>query len=231
MGVQVSWTGQAFDPAQVRRCLGMDYCPHIVVVEDEDAQRKLLVDYLSQRKFRVTGVDGGIALRRAVFNLEQLAANIRILRMTSTANWRSTQTSSNRLPPNGISVFGMSAALGTHRCALQQNLSANVSDGSNRARSGRPYPPNDVCFAPRKRPRLRSGAICREEPKAVVFYCAPAQPYLLQACVSMVAHQRDEVEQVPRRGRAAIEKSFSKVTSAPNARCFLVGANERVSEM
>jgi DNA-binding response OmpR family regulator len=44
----------------------MDHCPHIVVVEDEDAQRKLLVDYLSQQKLRVTGVDGGIALRRAV---------------------------------------------------------------------------------------------------------------------------------------------------------------------
>ena len=44
----------------------MDHCPHIVVVEDEEAQRKLLVDYLSQQKFRVTGVDGGIALRRAV---------------------------------------------------------------------------------------------------------------------------------------------------------------------
>ena len=44
----------------------MDHCPHIVVVEDEDTQRKLLVDYLSQQKFRVTGVDGGIALRRAV---------------------------------------------------------------------------------------------------------------------------------------------------------------------
>jgi len=61
-----SFIGQAFDPAQVRRCLGMHHCPHIVVVEDEDAQRKLLVDYLSQQKFRVTGVDGGIALRRAV---------------------------------------------------------------------------------------------------------------------------------------------------------------------
>jgi len=44
----------------------MHHCPHIVVVEDEDTQRKLLVDYLSQQKFRVTGVDGGIALRRAV---------------------------------------------------------------------------------------------------------------------------------------------------------------------
>jgi len=44
----------------------MDHCQHIVVVEDEDAQRKLLVDYLSRQKFRVTGVDGGIALRRAV---------------------------------------------------------------------------------------------------------------------------------------------------------------------
>ena len=44
----------------------MDHCQHIVVVEDEDAQRKLLVDYLSRQKFRVTGVDGGIALRRLV---------------------------------------------------------------------------------------------------------------------------------------------------------------------
>jgi DNA-binding response OmpR family regulator len=44
----------------------MDHCPRIVVVEDEDTQRKLLVDYLARQKFRVTGVDGGIALRRAV---------------------------------------------------------------------------------------------------------------------------------------------------------------------
>ena len=44
----------------------MDHRPHIVVVEDEDTQRKLLVDYLARQQFRVTGVDGGIALRRAV---------------------------------------------------------------------------------------------------------------------------------------------------------------------
>lgn len=40
--------------------------PHIVVVEDEATQRNLLVDYLTRQKFRVTGVDGGIALRRLV---------------------------------------------------------------------------------------------------------------------------------------------------------------------
>src|SRR6516164_290290 len=39
---------------------------HIVVVEDEATQRKLLVDYLARQNFRVTGVDGGIALRRLV---------------------------------------------------------------------------------------------------------------------------------------------------------------------
>lgn len=44
----------------------MDNRPHIVVVEDEATQRKLLVDYLTRQKFRVTGVDGGIALRRVV---------------------------------------------------------------------------------------------------------------------------------------------------------------------
>ena len=44
----------------------MDNGPHIVVVEDEATQRKLLVDYLVRQKFRVTGVDGGIALRKLV---------------------------------------------------------------------------------------------------------------------------------------------------------------------
>jgi DNA-binding response OmpR family regulator len=44
----------------------MDHRPHIVVVEDENTQRNLLVDYLARQKFRVTGVDGGIALRRLV---------------------------------------------------------------------------------------------------------------------------------------------------------------------
>jgi two-component system phosphate regulon response regulator OmpR len=44
----------------------MDNRPHIVVVEDEATQRKLLVDYLARHKFRVTGVDGGIALRKLV---------------------------------------------------------------------------------------------------------------------------------------------------------------------
>ena len=38
--------------------------PHIVVVEDEATQRTLLVEYLSRQNFRVSGVDGGTALRR-----------------------------------------------------------------------------------------------------------------------------------------------------------------------
>jgi two-component system phosphate regulon response regulator OmpR len=42
----------------------MDYRPHIVVVEDEATQRHLLVEYLTRQKFRVTGVDGGNALRK-----------------------------------------------------------------------------------------------------------------------------------------------------------------------
>src|SRR5262249_55889467 len=42
------------------------YRPHIVVVEDEATQRTLLVDYLAKQNFRVTGVDGGAALRRLV---------------------------------------------------------------------------------------------------------------------------------------------------------------------
>jgi two-component system phosphate regulon response regulator OmpR len=42
----------------------MDHRPHIVVVEDEAAQRQLLVDYLGKQNFRVSGVDGGIALRK-----------------------------------------------------------------------------------------------------------------------------------------------------------------------
>ena len=44
----------------------MDRRPHIVVVEDETTQRHLLVDYLARQKFRVTGVDGGMALRKLV---------------------------------------------------------------------------------------------------------------------------------------------------------------------
>src|SRR5688572_554360 len=42
----------------------MDHRPHIVVVEDEAAQRQLLVDYLAKQNFRVSGADGGTALRR-----------------------------------------------------------------------------------------------------------------------------------------------------------------------
>src|SRR5215472_7198279 len=38
----------------------------IVVVEDEAAQRQLLVDYLVRQNFRASGVDGGVALRRLV---------------------------------------------------------------------------------------------------------------------------------------------------------------------
>ena len=36
------------------------------MVEDEAAQRQLLVEYLGKQNFRVTGVDGGPALRRLV---------------------------------------------------------------------------------------------------------------------------------------------------------------------
>src|SRR5262249_1234384 len=43
-----------------------DRRPHIVVVEDEAAQRHLLVEYLAKHTFRVTGVDGGPGLRRLV---------------------------------------------------------------------------------------------------------------------------------------------------------------------
>src|SRR6185312_13840785 len=42
----------------------MDHRPHIVVVEDEAAQRQLLVDYLGKQNFRVSGADGGTALRK-----------------------------------------------------------------------------------------------------------------------------------------------------------------------
>jgi DNA-binding response OmpR family regulator len=44
----------------------MDSHPHIVVVEDEVTQRQLLIDYLSKHSFRVSGADGGVALRRIV---------------------------------------------------------------------------------------------------------------------------------------------------------------------
>src|SRR5215471_629727 len=44
----------------------MDHRPQIVVVEDEAAQRQLLVDYLVRQNFRASGVDGGVALRRLV---------------------------------------------------------------------------------------------------------------------------------------------------------------------
>ena len=44
----------------------MDHRPHIVVVEDEATQRQLLIDYLAKQNFRVSGVDGGVALRRLV---------------------------------------------------------------------------------------------------------------------------------------------------------------------
>src|SRR6266700_3516583 len=44
----------------------MDQRQHIVVVEDEATQRELLVDYLGRQNFRVTGIDGGAALRRLV---------------------------------------------------------------------------------------------------------------------------------------------------------------------
>ncbi len=42
----------------------MDNRPHIIVVEDEGAQRQLLLDYLGKQNFRVSGADGGTALRK-----------------------------------------------------------------------------------------------------------------------------------------------------------------------
>jgi DNA-binding response OmpR family regulator len=44
----------------------MDHRPLIVVVEDETTQRRLLVDYLTRQNFRVSGADGGTALRKLV---------------------------------------------------------------------------------------------------------------------------------------------------------------------
>jgi two-component system phosphate regulon response regulator OmpR len=44
----------------------MDARPYIVVVEDEPAQRHLLVGYLARKNFRVSGVSGGAALRKLV---------------------------------------------------------------------------------------------------------------------------------------------------------------------
>ena len=42
----------------------MENRPHIVVVEDEAAQRQLLLDYLGKQNFRVSGADSGPALRK-----------------------------------------------------------------------------------------------------------------------------------------------------------------------
>lgn len=44
----------------------MEHRPHIVVVEDEATQRRLLVDYLARQNFRVSGVNGGADLRKLV---------------------------------------------------------------------------------------------------------------------------------------------------------------------
>jgi DNA-binding response OmpR family regulator len=46
--------------------MNVDHRPHIVVVEDEATQRSLLVQYLTRQNFRVTGLDGGAALRNLV---------------------------------------------------------------------------------------------------------------------------------------------------------------------
>lgn len=42
----------------------MEHRPHIVVVEDEAAQRQLLLDYLGKQNYRVSGADSGVALRK-----------------------------------------------------------------------------------------------------------------------------------------------------------------------
>jgi len=44
----------------------MDTRQHIVVVEDEAAQRQILLDYLSKQGYRVTGFDSGAGLRRLI---------------------------------------------------------------------------------------------------------------------------------------------------------------------
>ena len=44
----------------------MDPRPLIVVVDDEATQRQLLVDYLTKQSLRVSGADGGPALRKLV---------------------------------------------------------------------------------------------------------------------------------------------------------------------
>lgn len=44
----------------------LDKRQHIVVVEDEAAQRQLLLDYLSRQGFRVSGFESGAGLRRLV---------------------------------------------------------------------------------------------------------------------------------------------------------------------
>jgi class 3 adenylate cyclase len=44
----------------------MDNRPHIVVVEDDAAQRDLLAGFLSRHGYRVSGIDGGGALRQLI---------------------------------------------------------------------------------------------------------------------------------------------------------------------
>jgi DNA-binding response OmpR family regulator len=44
----------------------MDTRQHIVVVEDEAAQRQILLDYLTKQGYRVTGFDSGAGLRRLI---------------------------------------------------------------------------------------------------------------------------------------------------------------------
>jgi two-component system phosphate regulon response regulator OmpR len=44
----------------------MDPRPHIVVVEDEAVQRRMLADYLGRQNFRVSALCDGVALRRLV---------------------------------------------------------------------------------------------------------------------------------------------------------------------
>ncbi|MBV9833250.1 MAG: response regulator, partial [Alphaproteobacteria bacterium] len=40
--------------------------PHLIVVEDDATQRRLLLQYLEKQGFRVSGVDGGSGLRRTI---------------------------------------------------------------------------------------------------------------------------------------------------------------------
>src|SRR5260370_8013031 len=98
-----------------RRILGggsgapMTDAPHIVVVEDEATQRQLLVEYLSRQNFRVSGVDGGTALRRLVEReLPALTLPAAVFPARTASRWprclgaKAAPSASSRVPPPTI---------------------------------------------------------------------------------------------------------------------------------